>query len=112
MPNYRDTDPLCTTDCYDRPDELEAIFGEIENERIYQDKRWGTETDDTLNTPWMWASYIGMYSTKWMAGTFLPLDRSVTNAFRAAMVKVASISVAAIMSVDRQRRKNGSTFYE
>jgi len=104
-------DPMFDVD-YDGTDALEAIFQEIEAERIRQDGKWGTEVDDIENTPWMWAAYIGLYATKWMVGTFMPLDRTVTDAFRAAMVKVASIAVAAIQSVDRQRAANGTTFYE
>jgi hypothetical protein len=89
-----------------------SIFAEIEIERAYQDTRWGTDKDDTLNTPWMWAAYIAGYATKWLAGTFLPLTPTVTDDFRAKMVKTAAIAVAAIESVDRQREANGKTFYE
>lgn len=114
MATYRDTDPAATADHYDRPDELENIFSEIERERIYQDGRWGTVADDTLNTPWMWTAYITHYASKWMVGSFLPLERGVTETFRTCMVKVASIAIAiaAIQSIDRQRAANGSTFYE
>jgi hypothetical protein len=93
-------------------EERKGIFAEIEKERAYQQDRWGDKTDDTLNTPWMWAAYIGLYSTKWMAGTFSPLKRDVTDTFRACMVKVACLAVAAIESVDRQREQHGSAFYE
>lgn len=60
----------------------------------------------------MWASYIAQYATRWMAGTFLPLKRDVTNTFRSSMVKVATLAIAAIESVDRQRENNEKTFYE
>jgi len=93
-------------------EERSKIFAEVEKERAYQQARWGDTVDDTLNTPWMWAAYIGLYSTKWMAGTFAPLKRDVTDSFRTCMVKVACLAVAAIESVDRQRAKNDQTFYE
>ena len=93
------------------PMNRQAIYAEIEKERGYQQKRWGNTADDTLNTPWMWASYIANYATKWMVGTYAPLKRPVTDDFRVKMVKTAAIAVAAIESIDRQRNKGG-TFYE
>ncbi len=92
--------------------DYETIYKEIIEERIYQKNRWGNETDDSLNTPWMWAAYIGQHATRWMRGTFLPLSPDVTDGFRAAMVKVATLAIAAIESVDRQRAENNKTFYE
>lgn len=91
---------------------IDKILEEIKNEREYQDQKWGHELDDKENTPWMWASYIGQYATKWMAGTFIPLKQDVTASFRTCMVKVAALAVAAIQSIDRQREENGKTFYE
>lgn len=91
---------------------MSNIYDEIRKEREYQDGKWGHETDDTLNTPWMWASYIGQYATKWMSGTFAPLGRDVTDNFRTCMIKVAAIAVAAIESIDRQRHDGGTTFFE
>jgi hypothetical protein len=91
---------------------MDDIFQEIRAEREYQERRWGNGADDTLNTPWMWSAYIAQYATRWMAGTFLPLGRDVTDAFRACMVKVACLAVAAIESVDRQRAQKGKAFYE
>ena len=88
------------------------VLSEIEAEREYQSSKWGNTTDDTLNTPWMWAAYICGYATKWMAGTFSPLAVDTTDTFRACMVKVASLAIAAIESVDRQRALKGATFYE
>lgn len=89
-----------------------SVYDEIKTERDYQDKRWGLVTDDTLNTPWMWASYIGSYATKWMEGSFAPLRVQVTDDFRKKMVKTAALAVAAIESLDRQRAAKGHTFYE
>jgi len=89
------------------------IYEEIKNERSYQDTKWGHVADDTLNTPWMWSSYIAQYATKWMAGTFLPLSSNTVDDFRKSMVKVASLAIAAIESIDRQRNSdNKITFYE
>lgn len=88
------------------------IIEEIAYEQGYQQDRWGTETDDTRNTPWMWASYICQYATKWMRGTFTPLETNVTDDFRKCMVKVATLAISAIESIDRQRQTKGTTFYE
>lgn len=90
---------------------LEKVLHEIRTERQYQDEKWGHESDDTRNTPWMWASYIAQYATGWMRGAF-SLATGDTDSFRTAMVKVASIAVAAIESIDRQREENGKPFYE
>jgi hypothetical protein len=90
----------------------EAVYLEISQERRYQDKRWGHEVDDTLNTPWMWCAYVTAYATKWMAGTFAPLKTETVDDFRAKMVKTAAICLAAIESLDRQRAENGRAFYE
>jgi hypothetical protein len=89
-----------------------SIYDEIRAEREHQQKRWGNEVDDTKNTPWMWAAYIAQYATRWMVGSFMPLGRATTDSFRGAMVKVASIAIAAVESIDRQRAANGSAFYE
>jgi hypothetical protein len=89
-----------------------SVYDEIKAEREYQDKRWGVGSDDTLNTPWMWSSYIGKYATNWMAGTFQPLEGRVVDGFRKSMIKTAAIAVAAVESIDRQRAGGGKTFFE
>jgi hypothetical protein len=89
-----------------------SVYDEIQVERGYQDSRWGTANDDKFNTPWMWVAYIARYSTTWMNGQFLPVGDYAVNNFRASMVKVAAIAVAAVESIDRQRIVNGKTFYE
>jgi len=91
---------------------LEQILDEIRGERDYQVGKWGTAQDDTENTPWMWAAYISQYATRWMVGTFMPLKTDVTDQFRKCMVKVATLAIAAIESIDRQREGMDKTFYE
>jgi hypothetical protein len=91
---------------------MEKILEELRAERDYQVGKWGTSVDDSENTPWMWAAYIGQYATRWMVGTFMPLKPDVTDQFRKCMVKVATLAIAAIESVDRQRQNSGGTFYE
>ena len=65
----------------------EDVFVEIENERLYQDSKWGKEFDDK-NTPNDWIAYITIYLGK--AVTF-PWNRDV---FRKAILKVAALAVA------------------
>lgn len=91
---------------------MDKILEEIKAEREYQVGKWGTKVDDADNTPWMWAAYIGQYATRWMVGTFLPLKRHVTDDFRTCMIKVATLALAAVESIDRQRENDGKTFYE
>lgn len=90
---------------------LEVLFQGIEAELSRQETKWGHKIDDTVNTPWMWTAYVANEGTRWMVGTFPPLHRSVTDRFREAMLKVAAVAIAAVMSVDRQRNLGG-TFYE
>lgn len=90
----------------------QTVYDEIRAERDYQREKWGDNADDTLNTPWMWAAYIGQYATRWMKGTFLPLERNITDEFRKCMIKVATLAIAAVESIDRQRLNETKTFYE
>lgn len=89
-----------------------SVVQEIIKEREYQNSKWGHEADDTLNTPWMWASYIAQYATKWMAGTFLPIGSAATDNFRTSMIKVGALAVAAVESIDRQRDIKSKAFFE
>ncbi len=91
---------------------IDDILAAIKTEREYQKRMWGNHTDDTLNNPFNWVSYIGSYSTSWMAGTFPPFEPEQVDAFRKAMLKSAALCVAAIESVDRQREVNSRAFYE
>ena len=88
------------------------ILEAIEAERDYQDGRWGTETDDTVNRPNDYIGYISHYATKWFSGGFPPYTPQNVDEFRESMIKVAAIAVAAVESLDRQREANGTTFYE
>lgn len=88
-----------------------TVYEEIQAERTYQNNKWGTACDDSLNTPWMWASYISQYATSWMRGAFAINDGDAKN-FRKAMIKVAAIAVAAVESLDRQQENSGKAFYQ
>lgn len=90
---------------------LAGIFCDIEKERIHQQHRWGNATDDTINTPWHWVTYIARYSTKWMKGSFV-FHATDVDVFRICMIKVAAIAIAAVESIDRQREMNGKPFYQ
>ena len=41
----------------------QKVFEDVLKERRYQDRQWGQEVDDTLNTPWMWCAYLCSYAT-------------------------------------------------
>lgn len=73
------------------------IFNMIDDEREYQDGKWGTEFDDK-NTANDWVSYLTRYAAKAAEFELTP------EAFEIAMVKVASIAVAAI---EASRRNGG-----
>lgn len=89
----------------------QQIYDLIEQERSYQDRKWGHETDDTKNTPWMWVAYLARYATNWMHGQF-DISKNDADDFRKNMIKVAAIAIAAVESLDRQRATSGHAFYE
>jgi hypothetical protein len=41
----------------------QKVFEDVLKERLYQDRQWGPEVDDTLNMPWMWCAYLCGYAT-------------------------------------------------
>lgn len=78
-------------------EDRDGIYAAIDAERDYQDERWGHEFDDK-NTSNDWCSYVCRYATS-AAGFDVP-----TVQFRAQMVKVAALAVAAIEATDRTGR--------
>jgi len=87
------------------------VFEDVLTERRYQDRKWGHEIDDTMNTPWMWTAYVCSYATKWMKDPF-QFKREDTDELYDRMIETAAIAAAACESVLRQRDTNGKTFYE
>jgi hypothetical protein len=79
----------------------EEILQEIIAERAYQIGRWGTNSDERLNRPTDWMSYITGYSSRWMDGTFAPYDRATLEEFRNSMLKTATLALAAIEETDK-----------
>lgn len=73
---------------------LEGIFEEIVKEREYQETKWGTDFDDK-NTVNDWAAYIASYTSK---ATLIGAAKSEQ---RTALLKVASLAVAALQTFDR-----------
>lgn len=73
---------------------------DIKNEREYQVNKWGTRADLEVNQPNDFVAYIAHHSTRWFKGGFAPYSRDTLEDFRAQMVKVAALAVAAIESVD------------
>lgn len=73
---------------------MNYIFAEIEKEREYQDSKWGTDFDDknTLND---WCSYIVNYLGKAIA------MKNTKEEQRIFLIKVATLSVAALEAFDR-----------
>lgn len=72
----------------------QQIFSEVEAERQHQEQKWGNDFDDR-NTPYNWSAYIGRYATRNLIGEVDPAK------FRADMVKVAALAVAAIEAYER-----------
>lgn len=91
---------------------IKEIFADIEAELDYQYDKWGVASDDTRNEPNDWVAYISNYSTNFQDGTFAPYSTETVEKFRTSMTKVATLAVAAILSVDRQRAEGGRCFYE
>ncbi len=77
---------------------MEKILEEIRAERQHQRQLWGDGFDDK-NTSNDWLAYITGYAAQGFR-----LNSSPTE-FRKAMIKVATLAVAAVEAVDR----NGGT---
>lgn len=88
-----------------------SVYEEIAEERDYQDAKFGVDSDDTKNDPWMWNAYIAQQASRWMKGKFT-FDEGDVDDFRKAMLKVAATAVAAIQSLDRQREGYNAPFYQ
>lgn len=73
---------------------MEKILEEIRKERQHQHELWGNDFDDR-NTCNDWIAYITSY-----AGKGVTLEASALE-FREAMIKVATLAVAAVEAVDR-----------
>ena len=87
----------------------QKVFEDVLKERRYQDRQWGQEVDDTLNTPWMWCAYICSYATKWMQNPHR-WTREDTEEFYDRMIQTSAIAAAAAESVLRQREPTARPF--
>lgn len=76
---------------------MKNAYDEIKAERDHQNQKWGTAFDDK-NTPYNWAAFIAQYATRNLIGDPTAVS---TEKFRADMVKVAALAVAAIEAIDR-----------
>jgi hypothetical protein len=83
-----------------------AIVQSIIQERLYQLKRWGNGFDDTHRQN-DWIAFITAYAARGMDPKDCNLKDTFHSptAFRTAMVKVATLAVAAIEAVDRYELK-------
>jgi hypothetical protein len=70
------------------------IFNDIEKERDYQDKKWGNAFDDK-NTINDWGTYINIYLAN---ATKMNISKEEQ---RTQMLKIATLTVAALETFDR-----------
>jgi hypothetical protein len=91
---------------------MDNILNEIRAEREYQKNKWGDEVDVTVNTPNDFVSYIAHHSTRWFDGGFTPYTSDVVDTYRKQMIKTATLAVAAVEALDKQRETNGQAFFE
>lgn len=73
---------------------LQKILGEVEAERVYQERRWSTEFDDKNDLD-NWVRYIVEYCGRASNASSPPSQQ------RRDMLKVAAIAVAACEAFDR-----------
>ena len=73
------------------------IIAEINVERTRQDKEWGGQINDDLNTLRDWATYINYHA---VINAYI--HRAEKFAFRKSMIRVAALAIAAIESIDRK----------
>lgn len=81
----------------------EAIYGEIATEREAQDARYGGEGHDDQHTFNDWIVLCCRYASKAAAYPACSEGRTVEDSkrFRANMIRVAALAVAAVEYVDR-----------
>lgn len=73
------------------------IFLEIEAERLRQDEKWDGPANDDLNSGVGWLSLIGSHQED--AG--IAIREGDLAAFRAELVKIAALAMAAMEALDR-----------
>lgn len=73
------------------------IWEAIDNEREYQQTKWGDT--DKQNTEYNWAAYIGAYTNRSLIG-YPGLDIERRRKFKQDMIKVAALAIAAIENLD------------
>lgn len=71
---------------------MNEILDQVANEREYQKTKWGGL--DLYNDEYNYAAYIGAYANRSLVGEPEIADRRA--AFKADMIKVAALAVAAI----------------
>ena len=76
---------------------MESVFEEIKAERAAQDEKWGGARHDQDHRPEDWIVFIVKHLDR--------ADWRERAPFRAAMVKVAALAVAAIEYCDRDRNR-------
>jgi len=80
---------------------MDKILEELKQEREYQKTKWGSKTDDTLNTPMDFVGYISNHSTRWFPGGLKPYSEATIHNFRQQMIKTATLAVAAVEYADK-----------
>lgn len=73
------------------------VFDAIENERSYQNGKWGNDFDEK-NTPNDWVAYISKYLGQ---SVTMPFD---VEKFRTQILKVATLCTAALEQTDYSAR--------
>lgn len=98
-----------------------SIYDEIRTERIEQDKKWGGPAHDDHHTPLDWIGFIVRHAARALGGTVEVLDEGhwwtakltvdgngeTRGLYRAQLVRVAALAVAAIEAFDRRRGAQG-----
>ena len=75
-----------------------SIYDEIKQESAWQENKWGNKFDDN-HSPYHWAGFITAYTSRHLVCDPATIHLGL---FRADMVKVAALAVAAIEVLDRK----------
>lgn len=88
---------------------MESILDEIREERKHQDNKWGGADHDDTHDPYVWTAFITTYLGHSISDFVIEFgnpgvegQKARLRKFRYNMVKVASLAVAAIESIDRK----------
>jgi hypothetical protein len=83
------------------PNILQSTIDTLNDERAYQDNKWGGPEHDNQHHPHDWCAYIVEHLGKALSAS----RQGAAASYRARLVAVAALAVAALEAHDRNQRR-------